>query len=203
MPENPKISISDRRTRVLGPADQPFNISDDSILAFALYMALVPFYDDDWPCVNYYTPEMLRDLGYKGLKPQEAAIMATNDGNKGIVTYMFRQPESELVNAFADEKKLIESSDDKACDRVKALMEAYKAGARSYGETIVRVMAVSIYMRAEFVTMWQKFQSLIQLETPVRKSERKLSDGSRVVESTGFKFIGMNAGSKVKERLGR
>lgn len=200
MPDNPKISLSNR-VRVLGPADQPFNI-EDSILAFALHMAFVAFYDEAMPCVNHYTLEQLRELGYNGLKPQEAAIRAVNEGNKGTITYMFRQPEGEILEAFYDEKKLIESSDGLARDRVKVLMEAYKAGARTYGETIVRLMAVVVYMRVEFLTIWRRLEALIQLDAPRKKSERRMVDGSRILETTGFKYIGMNAGQSTKDKLG-
>jgi hypothetical protein len=198
---NPKISISDPRVRVLGPADQPFNI-EDSILAFALHMALTPFYDDNWPCVNHYSMEQLRELGYEGLKPQEAAIRAVREGNKGTVTYMFRQPDAELVEAFNDEKRLIESGEGLARDRVKVLMETYKVNARSYAETMVRLMAIVVYMRVEFLTMWKGLEALIQLDTPKKKSERRLHDGSRVLETTGFRFIGAHAGQATKDKLG-
>lgn len=193
---NPK---PESKLTIFGPADQPFK-TDNSILAFALYMAQASFFDDSQPCVNWYTIGQLR-AHYKGVKPQAAAIQAVKDGRKGTVDYMFRQPDDRLLRAFQDEITLIEKSDQLACDRVKEIMEAYASKGRDYGETLMRLMAVVVYMRAEFLSMWQQLEPLIQLDVPASKKETKLPDGTRIVESSGFKFIGAYAGEETRKRM--
>jgi hypothetical protein len=187
--------------RVFGPADQPF-LTQDSILAFALYLAFTAFYDDGLPCVNYYTLDHLRQLGFKGLKPQEAAQRAISAGIRGVVEYMFRQPESELLKAFHEEKKLIENSVGEANVRIRDLLNIYKNGGRDYNETIIRLAAVIIYMRAEFLTIWKQTESLVKLDTPLKKTERRMPDGSKVVTTSGFRYIGVNAGEETKKKVG-
>src|SRR5438046_2873940 len=103
--------------KVYGPGEQPY-LTEDSIEAFALYLASVAFCDDKQPCVNYYTIDQLKKLGYAGedLLPQEAAIQATSDGQKGTVAYLFQPPEAYLLKAFLEQKDMLEKSDGLAKD---------------------------------------------------------------------------------------
>ena len=185
---------------IFGPGDQPLLLRD-SILAFALHLAFVPFGDDEMPCVNHYTPDQLRELGYTGMLPQAAALQAVKDGNKGTVEYMFKQPDSDLVTAFEDQKKVIQASEGEFRDVVKNLIEDYKNGARSYEEMIIRLACTMVFMRAEFISMWKAIEPWIQYVDTTTNTE-DLPDGSRVVSVGGFKFVGANAGKKTLERLG-
>lgn len=184
----------------LGPGDQPY-LTTDSILAFALYLAFTSFSDDNMPCVNYYRPEDLRALGYKGLKPLEAVTRAVEDGKRGTVEYMFRPPEQDLVGIFEDQREFIDKGEGLARDAIKNLIEDYKNNARGYEETIMRLVCTLIYTRAEFVSMWKKMVPLLRFDESMR-SEQTLSDGSRVVNYGGFRFVSANASEETKKRLG-
>jgi len=187
--------------QVLGPADQPF-ITEDSILSFALYLAQSPFYDDNQPCVNYYTINMLKQLGYKGMVPTAAALKAVEDKRCGKTNYIFRSPEGPLLQAYEDQKKVLQGAEGTVCDLVKNLMDTYAAGARTYGETMMRLVCTIVHMRQEFVTMWQKYEPLIQIDNQTKSSTEKLVDGSTMVSHSGFKFIGARASKETQKRLG-
>jgi hypothetical protein len=184
----------------LGPGDQPF-LTQDSILAFALYLAFTMFGDDDMPCVNYYTLDDLRNLGYKGILPQAAALKAVEDGSKGVVEYMFKQPLDGLHAAFEDQKKVIEEGEGLARDQIKSLIDDYKNGAREYEEMIVRVACTLVFMRAEFLTMWQKMEPLLRHDD-LDSTTQNMPDGSRVVTFGGFRFVGARASKETLERVG-
>ncbi len=188
------------KVRVLGPGEQPF-LTQDSVLAWALYLAGEPFYDDLQPCVNYYTTDALRNMGLSGLKPLDAAKKASESGKKGTVEYIFQQPPPDLLKSYEDERRIIESSDELASQRIEQLLNNYRLGARSHNETVVRLAAVMSVMRAKFLTMWRDLESLVKIDSPVSKVERILPDGSRVVESSGFRFIGCHAGEETKRRV--
>lgn len=182
-----------------GPGDQPY-LTSDSILAFALYLAFTPFSDETMPCVNYYKPEDLRALGYKGMKPLEAAAQAVKDGRKGTVEYMFRMPEQDLMRVFEDQKEYLDKAEGLARDAIKNLIEDYKNDGRSYEETIVRLVCTLVYTRADFITMWQKLIPLLRLDD-INRVERKEGDAT-VVNYGGFRFVSANASDETKKRLG-
>jgi hypothetical protein len=186
--------------KVFGPADQPF-MTEDSILAFALYAAFTQFYDDEQPCVNFYTNDQLRALGYNGVMPSDAALMATDAGRKGTVNYIFRQPNPQMIAAFNDQKKVIADSEGLAKDVIKNLMTDFAAGARGLEETIVRLVVTIRYMGVEFTRLYQQLEPLIQIDTDTETTEDIQPDGSRVVTSNGFKFIGARASQKTREHM--
>ena len=187
--------------RVYGPSDQPF-LTEDSILAFALYLAGVQFCDDGLPCVNHYTVQMLREFGYRGLLPAEAALKAVEDKHRGVINYMFRAPDTELLAAYEDQKVFLEKSEGTLKQAVKDLMTVYVQGARTFEETIVRLVCTLVHMRVEFVNMWRKAEPLIRIDDGAVESEEVLADGSRVVTHGGFKFVGARARQKTREHLG-
>jgi hypothetical protein len=186
--------------QVLGPGDQPF-LTQDNILAYALYLAFTAFCDDEMPCVNFYRPDDLRQFGYRGLRPQEAALKAVEDGRKGSVQYMFVSPRGDLIQAFEDQKKIISDGEGFARDVIKNLVEDYRIGARSYEEMIVRLVCTFVYMRAEFITMWRKLEPLLRFDDNT-ESMTKNADGSHVVSYGGFKFIGARANNETRQHLG-
>jgi hypothetical protein len=177
-------------------------LTEDSVLAYALYLAFSPFSADEMPCVNYYTLDKLRELGYKGMLPQEAAVKAVREGKKGTVNYMFRLPEGELLTAYHDQKKVIEDGSGEARDVIKNLLEDYRLGARSYNETILRVACTILYMRAEFLKIWRTLEPLLRIDDLAVQKEEKRPDGSRVITFGGLKFVSANASEKTRERLG-
>jgi hypothetical protein len=189
-------------TRVWGPGDQPYSVKD-SILAYVLYQAWQNFADDGWPCFNEYTPNELAMMGYRGMKPQEAAIQAAKDGNRGTVTYVFKNVDGRVLKIFEDELKVIEEAEGTARERVRQIIDTYAVKAMDYTEMIVRLTVTMIYMRAEFVSMWQKFQPLINLGTSGQRSERTMPNGDKIVEMGGFRYIGAYASRETIERVQR
>jgi hypothetical protein len=187
--------------KVFGPADQPF-MTEDGIMAFALYVAATQFYDDKQPLVNYYTNDKLRGLGFNGLKPSEAALEATRTGQKGTVNYLFRQPSVEVLSAYHDQKQVIEKSEGLAKDVIKNLMNDFATGARGLEDTLVRLVCTIRYMGAEFSRMWQQYEPLIQIDEEIESTEEIQPDGTRLVTCNGFKFIGAKASQKTKEHMG-
>jgi len=187
-------------TKVWGPGDQPF-VTTDNIIAYALYLAFQNFADDAWPCFNEYTFEQLVSLGYRGMKPQEAAIQAAKDGNKGKVTYVFRNIDSRIMKAFADEMQVMKNAEGQARDRIRQVIDMYSTKVIDYQEMIARVVATFCYMRGEFLTMWQRFEPLIRLDTPQRRSERTLPNGEVLVETNGFRYVGAHASEATVRRI--
>lgn len=187
--------------KVYGPEDQPYK-TDNSILAFALYLASVSFCDDKWPCVNHYTIEQLKGFGYDGLLPQEAAIQAVKDHQKGTTEYLFKAPDAELIKAYIDQKTMLEQGEGLARDVVKNLLSDLVNGARTQEETVVRLICTIVYMRAEFLEMWTQLEPLIQLDVPLEQTEQVMPDGSKVVTVNGFQFIGAYASEETKQHMG-
>lgn len=185
---------------VYGPADQPL-MTEDSVLAFALYLAFTPFCDDEMPCVNHYTIDQLRKMGFKGVKPTDAALHATATGRKGTISYLFKQPKEALVAAYNDQLGVIEKSGGETRQIIKNLLADLGAGARSYEETIVRMVATMLYMRTEFLKMWQLHSPLLRVDESGRAQRRELGNGAYEMTHPGFKFVGAKAGEETLKHL--
>src|SRR4051812_27548869 len=187
---------------VFGPGDAPF-LTDDSVLAFALYMAFADFFDNNQPCVNWYSMEKLRSLGFKGsgVLPADAAIEATKQGMKGQVDYIFKSlAQPQMVEWFKDQLVFLQKGEGFARDTVKSLMIDWSVGARTFEETMVRLICTIIYMRVEFITMWEKLEPLIQVDdgSAQKPTKENLPDGSILFTHPGFKFIGALASKETK-----
>ena len=129
-------------------------------------------------------------------------MQAVKDKHRGKLSYMFRMPEGGLLEAFEDQKQVLLNADGTATDTVKNLMTDFSAGVRSYGETMMRLVCTIVYMRLEFLKMWQQYDPLIRIEETDQHSSEDMADGSKLITTNGFKFIGARANEKTKKRLG-
>jgi hypothetical protein len=73
--------------KVYQSADLPLR-THNVALAFALYIAGIPFADEKKPLVNIYDADILRGLGYEG-NIEASACQARIDGKRGAVEYGF------------------------------------------------------------------------------------------------------------------
>lgn len=189
--------------KVYGPGDVPI-LTEDTVLAFALYLAFVPFTDETLPCINTYTIDQLRKLGYRGMLPLEAARKAAESGQKGTVQYMFRQPDdNRLVAIYHDQVEVLRKSEGLARDAVKNLLTDFTAGARDYEETIIRLVVTLIYMRGAFLTLWQQTESMLKIVAEGKPERTEMPDGRGfTLTHGGFKMIGVHASEETQRRMG-
>ena len=80
--------------------------TQDTALALTLETCGVPFFKDESgeprPFVHIYTPQILRKLGYRGMRIEEAARQAVEKGQNGIVVYNFERTElcEQIIQAY-------------------------------------------------------------------------------------------------------
>src|SRR6266699_2869458 len=101
-----------KKVQRLGPEHQPFQTSD-GILAFALYLAGVPFVTRQMWCRNTYTLELLRKLGFNGKDVREAAKLAVKLGKKGNLQFLFQHADrlGELLHLFSKQEQRLKDAE--------------------------------------------------------------------------------------------
>lgn len=184
-----------------GPEDQPL-LTGDGVLAFSMYMAGTPFMDETMWCINYYTADILRKLGYSGLSMREGAARAQKEGKPGVIRFMLKNPTSTVGNAYMDQQKQIDDGEGTAVDALRALMEDYKSGVRPYDETVARVVCLILKMRIRFMNGWKDVVPLLKIDDGRAPKTTTEMDGTKQVEYGGFKFISINASDATRERMG-
>jgi hypothetical protein len=189
-----------QQTGRFGVASEPL-VTGDGIAAFSLRMAGTPFADDGFWCVNYYTPEILRKLGYGGVSMREGAKRALRDGKPGVIRFMLCQPSSEIAAAYGQQIRELDERDDPAMDALRNLLDDYKSGVRSYAETAVRVCCLILKMRIQWMNAWKNVVPLLRID------DNKLpmtsgANGNTVVEYGGVKFVSVDASEETLRHMG-
>src|SRR5215472_16572726 len=140
----------------------PFHTTD-AILAFSLYLAGVPFYEDRKPCINIYDENILKRLGFTNMTIEEGVRKALTKKKKGHVEYGFkRTPELNfLLQAYKNQETQLLNDEGTAVDVVKRLIEQLAEGVNQM--TIVRLCCVVLKMRVKFVNLWQEIDPLIRV----------------------------------------
>jgi hypothetical protein len=178
-------------------------VTGDGVLAFAMHLSGVPFADESLWCVNYYTADILRKLGYSGLSMREGAIRAVKDGKPGVLRFMLARPENEVIEAYAEQEREItaEGTDVEAQVVLRQLLEDYRAGARPYGETVAKIACLILKMRIQFMNAWKDTVPLLRIDGQAQPEHIGM-DGSKTVEMGGFKLISVNASDEIRKRMG-
>ena len=178
---------------------QPFHTTD-AILAFSLYLAGVPFYEERRPCINIYDENILRKLGFINVSIEDGVRKAISRKKKGHVEYGFeRTPELQsLLQAYKDQEDRLQSDEGTAAEVVQRLAEQLKDGVNPF--TIVRLACVILKMRVKFVSLWQTMEPLIRVfnEGEVQTNQ---DDGVTTRRFPGFRIVSLHASQKTKDKL--
>lgn len=186
--------------RKRGLGQTPFHTTD-AILAFSLYLAGVPFYEDKKPCLNMYDENILRKLGFVGMSIEEAVKRAITRKKKGHVEYGFRRtPElNSLLRAYKQQEEYLQTAEGTAVAVVAGLFEDLKDGVRP--EAIVRLACTILKMRVRFVNLWQDQDPLIRIFNE-GEVETVHSDGSIITRRfPGFRIVNLHASQATKDKL--
>lgn len=187
--------------RQLRPGNEPV-VTGDGVFAFALYMAGTPFADDNLWCVNYYTADILRKLGYSGIPMRDAATRAVKDGRPGVIRFMLCRPTPEVTRGYNEQQKEIDNGEGEARNTLRNLFTDYKSGVRSFEETAVRVVCLILKMRIKFMNGWKDITPLLRIDDSREPHRTRGLDGAETVEFGGFKFISANASEETRARMG-
>jgi len=194
---------------------QTFGTSE-GLLAFCLYLAGCELADPREICKHIYNPEILSNLGFKGVQLWGAAQVAWKEKARGHVEFSFilTQRCGELIEAYREQRKELDESDAKASDLVLKIAQSFAAGAMLPDEMILRIACVNLKTRSEFVNAWKEVVPLLKI--PVKgKAERfdttataHTQDGrtkivpAKGVKKPGYILVSLNASDETKRKLG-
>jgi hypothetical protein len=186
------------------PADRPF-ITQNALLAFALYLAGIPFVDDAKPVLNIYDQEILKKLGFSGMTIEEAADAALRAGKKGHVSYSFLFSEAlpRLLKIFGEEEKSFNEETGTVTATVTDLIASIENGEVDRQEAIVRLASLILKSRGQFMNLWKARPDLAMIRIPnAGKAEiREGPKGSKIVSNPGYRMVSLNASDKTKGKL--
>jgi hypothetical protein len=203
--------MEEQEKQHLGPQDRPFDTTD-GILAFALYLAGVPFVSQKMWCKNTYTLDTLRRLGYEGIEAREAAKTAVKANLKGKVQYFFQQVEklSELLEDFTSQEQGMEAAEGESREYLQAICEQYKNGELEFEEFITRATCVWGKIRRDFMDGWKEMTPHVRVmhEGKVERSQFPFVDdkgnqriGEKVIRP-GFAEFPADAPDEMLQKLG-
>lgn len=201
MTNNKSIATDTSDRHQLRPGNEPV-VTGDGVFAFALYMAGTPFTDRNYWCINYYTPDILRKLGYTGLPMRDAAKQAVKDGKPGVIRFMLCKPTHQVSRGYIEQQKEIDSGDGEAKDTLQNLLNDFKAGVWTYEEVAVRLVCLILKMRIKFMNGWKDVVPMLRIDDNRQPHTTRGVDGSETVELGGFKFISVNANDETRARMG-
>jgi len=180
----------------------PFHTTD-AILAFSLYLAGVPFYEDRKPCINIYDENILKRLGFVGLSIEDGVRKALSKKKKGHVEYGFkRTPELHfLLQAYKNQETQLQEDEGTAVDVFTRLVASLREDA-SNPMTLVRLCCVILKMRVKFVNLWQEITPLIRVYNTGEVQTTKDEDGVTLKRRfPGFRLVSLNASQATKDKL--
>jgi len=192
----------------LGPADTPFELQDGHV-AFALYLAGVPFYNDKAWCRNVYTREMLLKHGFKGADMREAAKHCVLTNKRGMVRFYFQRIPilQKLLKVFSKQEDDLERKEGKAVDEYKSILALYKEGKINEEEVAVRIACVLLKARMAFMSGWREVPPHIRVQGPVSRSrfpfvDEKGRHGTGTKDVTSFKEFSAYATDEQLKKVG-
>jgi hypothetical protein len=189
------------RDTVITAGQEPL-MTKDGVLAFSLYMAGTPFVDDNLWCINYYTAEILRKMGYGGVPMREAAIQAVKAGRPGVIRFLLASPDQQTFTAYREQEQEIQKSEGLAPDVLRSILDRYKTGSLTFGQAAARLCCLLLKMRIQWMNGWKDMIPLLRVDENKAPKETASSDGWRTVEIGGFKLISVNASEKTKQHMG-
>lgn len=186
---------------VIGQGQVPFSTTD-AILAFSLYLAGVPFFDDNKPCINIYDVNILQRLGFtgQGLPLEDAVRAAVKNKKKGHLEWAFKQvPELDrFLSAYRKQAKEVEAGEGKLYAHILEIATEVS----DPNERVVRMACLILKMRVQFINLWQKQVPLIRVFNEGQSTKTDLGNGKFKVSSHGFKIVSLNAKQETKDRMG-
>ena len=185
----------------LSPGEVPFT-TDDAILACSLYMAGVPFQNEQQPCFNIYDADTLKRLGFSGMTLEAATKAAFESGKKGHVEYAFRAPKQlqSLLRAYTAQQQEIKDGVGTAQELQLKIMKRFAAGEMDEHEALLRISCVNLKMRVQFMNIWKQLVPWVRVDNPGKATTQKTANGI-VTRHPGFKMLPLNASDEVKRHL--
>jgi hypothetical protein len=183
----------------------PFHTAD-AVLAFSLYLAGIPFYDDTRPCINIYDENILKRLGFVGLELEEGVRRAVAKKKKGHLEYAFQRTPalSMLLKAYQEQSLALQNDEGTAVDVVHRLLKDLTTETEVSPFTIIRLACVILKMRIKFVNLWQQIVPLIRVfnEGDAVTIEDDMEGSGRVRRRfPGFKLVSLNASQATKDKM--
>ncbi len=203
-PEN-RILEMGKEKNIIGPNDGPF-VTGDGMLAFALYLAGIPFDDDKNWCRNEYTREMLREYGITGMDVRQAAMAAVKSNKHGKITFYFKRTQrlQILLRSYTDQEAQLSKEGSKV--DISEL-----CGAEMYADVrAVRLACIILKTRGQFMNGWKQLIPFITMRSEGRteKSEFQFRDRSgrsgtgTQVSVPGITAFSANATDETLKKLG-
>lgn len=185
-------------------SERPFTTSN-VVLAFSLYLAGVPFIDENRPLFNTYDNDILKRLGYSGMTLEEGARAALSDGKKGHVEFAFRWTNelTRLLTAFNAEQKIIADGIGTVDHEAKSILGDFLGGAADEKETLMRLGCLILKSRGQFFNLWKDREdlALIRIPNAGQSTTRDGPKGAKIVSNPGYRVVSLNAGDKTKVEL--
>lgn len=171
--------------KVYTAGDLPLNTSN-AALAFCLYIAGIPFQDDNCPLSNVYDAEILRKLGYERTPIEEAVGLAFAAGHKGHVEYGFQRALriGEALDGFKGAQKMVSATDLAGDTLVRKIIEEHAGGLRSLPEALAAASCVVLKRWRDELRHWEKTSAF---RVQKNKNEYKHHDARELAEKV---FLG-------------
>lgn len=162
--------------------------TDNTLLAFALRNAGVPWADSNSPCWNVYQPDALKKFGLSSIDE------AVQRGIPGKVTYFLERVEKldELLKAFDTQSAVtdeIQSGKD-----VPASIDIAP-------EDMMRVVAHVLKGYNDFKGLWKRVPPKLMIPNPGKTRKKTLSDGRVRYSSPGARIVGAKASQETLTHL--
>lgn len=143
--------------KIYGSGELPITTSN-AALAFCLYIAGIPFQDDQQPLSNVYDAEMLRKLGYERTPIEEAVGLAFAAGHKGHVEYGFKRALriGEALEGFKNAQKEVEISSASGGAIVSQIIKGHAGGLLSLPEAMAGASCITLKRWREELKHWEQ-----------------------------------------------
>lgn len=175
--------------KIFSGADLPLTTSN-AALAFCLYIAGIPFQDDNHPLSNVYDAETLRKLGYERTPIEEAVGLAFAAGKKGTVEYGFKKALriGEALEGFTAVQKLLAASDIKGADIVLETMRRHAGGLLSLPEALSGAACAVLKTWREELKLWEGVKRFTAQQQRNRKNDSDARETAEKVFLAGEPF---------------
>lgn len=142
--------------KIYGAGELPLT-TGNAALAFCLYIAGIPFQDDQQPLANVYDAEILRKLGYTRTPIEEAVGLAFAAGHRGKVEYGFKRAAriGEAQEGFANAQKTVGLSSDPGATLVGKIIQEHAAGLLSLPEAMAGASCVTLKRWRDELKQWE------------------------------------------------
>lgn len=161
----------------------------NTLLAFALKEAGIPWKRAEAPCLNIYDAEKLPALGVSSIQE------AVEKGIPGDVDYFFERSEllTQCLKAF-----------DAESERMAKLIEG-KRLTITYGvdnpEEMVRLVCRFGKTYPKFKNLWREMVPKLRAKNPGIERTKKLADGRVRKKHPGFRIVGRDATPETLKHL--